>query len=113
MQEFDEPYDAFYLNGDVELTDETGRMKGEPDADMFAKSGFMVRGDETQELSHIELSHDGKDGATIIGAAGNVSGGQSNLTAKSMNVNISVEGKRWYFFCFPFNVEHDSIECSP
>ena len=104
VREFEEPYDAFYLNGDVELDDNTGRMSGEPDAEMHETSGFIIDGEERQELSDIELLHNGKDGASIIGS--------SNLIAKSMKVNITVEGNRWYFFCFPFNVERDSIECT-
>ena len=112
VHEFDEPYDAFYLNGDVELDDKTGRMSGEPDAEMNEMSGFIIEGDDVQELSTIELQHNGKDGASIIGASGSVTDGASNLTAKSMNVNISVEGNRWYFFCFPFNVDKDSIACT-
>ena len=104
VREFDEPYNAFYLNGDVELDDNTGRMSGEPDAEMYETSGFIVEGEETQELSDIYLLHNGKDGASVIGS--------SNLAAKSMKVNITVEGNRWYFFCFPFNVERDSIECT-
>ena len=112
VHEFDEPYDAFYLNGDVELNDETGRMSGEPDAEMNSTSGFIIEGDAKQELSTLELIHDGTNGASIIGASKDVTGSQVNLTAKSMNVNISVEGNRWYFFCFPFNVALDSIECT-
>ena len=112
VQEFDEPYDAFYLNGDVELDDKTGRMSGAPDAEMYETSGFIIEGDDVQELSTIDLQHNGKDGASIIGASGSLTDGASNLTAKSMNVNISVEGNRWYFFCFPFNVALDSIECT-
>ena len=112
VHEFDEPYDAFYLNGDVELDDETGRMSGEPDAEMYSQSGFIVTGDSVQELSDIEISHDGTNGATIIGASGDISGNQVNLTAKSMKVNISVDGNRWYFFCFPFDVVRDSLECT-
>ena len=104
IHEFDEPYDAFYLNGDVELDEKTGRMSGEPDAEMYETSGFIIEGEETQELSGVELLHNGKDGASIIGS--------SNLAAKSMKVNITLEGNRWYFFCFPFNVAHDSIECT-
>ncbi|MBO4561060.1 MAG: leucine-rich repeat domain-containing protein [Bacteroidaceae bacterium] len=112
VQEFDEPYDAFYLNGDVELDDKTGRMSGEPDAEMNEMSGFIIEGDDVQELSTIELQHNGKDGASLIGSSGSVAGSASNLTAKSMKVNITVEGNRWYFFCFPFNVTRDSIECT-
>ena len=112
VEEFDEPYDAFYLNEDLILDDETGRLEGVPDAEMFATSGLVVKGNSTQELKDVELVHDGTDGATIIGAADDLTGNQVNLTAKSLKVNISVEGNRWYFFCFPFNVELDSLECT-
>ena len=112
VHEFDEPYDAFYINGDYELNDNTGRLDGEPDAELNATSGFIVQGDEAQILNEIELVHDGTNGATIIGAADDLTGNQVNLTAKIMKVNISVDGNRWYFFCFPFDVEHDSIECT-
>ena len=112
VEEFDEPYDAFYLNEDLILDDETGRLDGVPDAEMFATAGLVVKGNSTQELKDVELVHDGTDGATIIGAADDLTGNQVNLTAKSLKVNISVEGNRWYFFCFPFNVELDSLECT-
>ena len=112
VREFEEQYDAFYLNGDFELTERDGRLIGEPDAEMNSSSGFIVKGDDIQELNEIELVHDGKDCATIIGAADDLTGNQVNLTAQSMKANISVDGNRWYFFCFPFNVEHDSIECT-
>ena len=112
VHEFEEPYDAFYLKGDLELTEDGGRLEGEPDADMYETSGFIVQGDDIQELNDVVLVHNGTDGATIIGASGDVTGSQVNLTAKSMKVNISVDGNRWYFFCFPFEVEQDSIECT-
>ena len=112
VREFEEPYDAFYLNGDFELTENGGRLVGEPDADMYETSGFIVQGNAKQELKAVELVHNGTDGPSIIGASGDVTGNQVNLTAQSMNVNISVEGNRWYFFCFPFNVVRDSISCT-
>ena len=112
LREFDEPYDAFYLNGDLHLTDISGRLSGEPDAQMYETSGIVVEGQAVQELKDVELTHNGRDGGTIIGAANDVTGSQVNLTAQSLKVNISVDGSRWYFFCFPFDVEHDSIECT-
>ena len=112
VREFEEPYDAFYLNGDYELDESTGRLDGEPDAEMFSTSGLIVAGTEPQTLNDIEIEHDGTDGATIIGAADDLTGSQVNLTANSLKVNISVDGNRWYFFCFPFDVERDSVECT-
>ena len=75
-------------------------------------SGIIVVGDDVQEINEIELVHNGKDGASIIGGDGDVTGQLKNLTAKSMKVNINVENNRWYFFCFPFDVDLDSVECS-
>ena len=112
VREFEEPYDAFYINGDYELDDNTGRLDGEPDAEMFATSGLIVHGTEPQALNDIEIEHDGTDGATIIGAADDLTGSKVNLTANSLKVNISIDGNRWYFFCFPFDVECDSVECT-
>ncbi|MBO4561065.1 MAG: leucine-rich repeat domain-containing protein [Bacteroidaceae bacterium] len=112
LREFDEPYEYFYLNDDYLLDDETGRIDGVPDMLLNENSGIIVQGDATQQINEIELVHNGKDGASIIGGDGDVTGQLKNLTAKSMKVNIDVEGNRWYFFCFPFNVDLDSIECT-
>ena len=112
LKEFDEPYEYFYLNDDYVLNEKTGRIDGAPDMLLNVNSAIIVEGAETQEISEIELTHNGKDGASIIGADGDVTGKIKNLTAKSMRVNIDVEGNRWYFFCFPFNVDLDSVECT-
>ena len=112
VQEYDETYDAFYLNGDFILNDSIGRLNGVPDAEMLSTSGFIVQGNSVQELTDVEITHNGNGGASIIASDGDETGNQVNLTAQSLKVNISVDGNRWYFFCFPFDVDLDSIECT-
>ncbi len=121
LVEFDEPYDFFYLNGDYDLDDNTGRIAGVPDMEMNQTSGITVEGNDVQEISAIELNYDysneneaqGNDaGPSIIAGSGATSNGVSNLTAKSMDVNIGIDGNRWYFFCFPFDLNVDSIDCT-
>ncbi|MBO4561066.1 MAG: leucine-rich repeat domain-containing protein [Bacteroidaceae bacterium] len=106
--EFDEPYEYFYLNNDYMLDESTGRISGTPDMTMNSGSGFIVEGPEVQTIDELEYYHDGEDGASII--AGNDQ--DANLEINSMKVNIGIEGGKWYFFCFPFDVYTDSIECT-
>ena len=112
LREFDEPYEYFYLNNDYYLDATTGRIEGEPDMLLNENSAILVEGNETQEISEIELVHNGVNGGSIIGGKNDFSGSIENLTAKSMKVRIGIEGSRWYFFCFPFEVYKDSMECS-
>ena len=104
--EFDEPYEYFYLNNDFLLSDM--RIDGSPDVTMYSGSGFIVEGSAIQNISELEYNHDGEDGASIIAGEGD----DANLMVGSMKVNIGVEENRWYFFCFPFDVLLDSVECT-
>lgn len=108
LAEFDEPYEYFYLNNDYLLDESTGRIGGTPDMTMNNGSGFIVEGPEVQTINELEYYHDGEDGASIIAGNGN----DANLEVNSMKVNIGIDGEQWYFFCFPFDVYMDSIECT-
>lgn len=125
LVEFNEPYEFFYLNGDYSLGETNGRIDGNPDMEMNSGSGIIVEGNDVQNLSNIELNYEFRTGwddenqtsfenkgASIIAGDGNTSSDVANLTAESMDVNIGVDGKRWYFFCFPFDLSLDSIECT-
>ena len=107
--EFDANLDYFYLTGDYTLDNNTGLIDGAPDVTIYQKSALKIDSDNEQRLNDISLKHDGKDGGTIIAGKGN---NESNLRANSMKMDISMEGRRWYFFCFPFDVALDSIECT-
>ena len=121
LVEFDEPYEYFYLNGDYSLDNSTGRISGVPDMEMNQTAGITVEGNDVQEISDIELNFDYSNndgngsndaGPSIIAGSGKTDNGVANLTAQSMDVNIGIDGNRWYFFCFPYDLDVDSIECS-
>ena len=59
--------------------------------------------DVEQALDEVELKHDGTDGGTLV------ANGEGNITAKQVDINIQVSARKWHFFCFPFDIELDSI----
>lgn len=110
-------YKYFYLNGvngdkkeDFEISDETGPMHGvnyyeqfppiekAPDADFNEGAGFIVSGEQIQELGDIHLHHNGNNGASIIAKA------EGKVHIDNLYVDIKVQPNRWYFFCFPFDI---------
>ena len=105
--EFDEPYENFYLNGDKKLDDNTGDIRGEkddaPDAELGNNSGLIVEDNVNQELGDVDIEHDGTDGGSII------VGGEGCVNADELHFHINVQGGRWYFFCFPFDVRREDI----
>ena len=109
FEEFDEPYDNFYLEGDKVLDDETGSIEGEgdnnPDAEMGNNSGLVVEDDVNQDLGDVDIEHDGENGGSII------VDGNGEVNAENLNFRINVTGGRWYFFCFPFDVRAEDIRC--
>ena len=107
FQEFNEPYDYFYLNYDYYLDSSTGYIEGTPDADLRPGSGLVVEGDESSEepkqsLGDVNISSDGEgNSASIIG--------DENLSIETLHVKINVKGGRWYFFAFPWDVPFEKI----
>ncbi len=108
---FNEPYEYFYLNKDFTMEEETPRLEGDttstgeitpPDADFNPGSGFIVEGDDVQELDSVVVKDDGNGtGGSIIGNGGEGSG---NITANKLHINIQITANRWYFFAFPFDI---------
>ena len=116
--EFNEPYEYFYLNKDLVMDDDTPRLEGEadeetgevtgPDADLNPGSGLVVEGDEEQNLGDVHLKDDGNgNGSSMIGHGNK---GQGNLNAKNVHIDIEVEANRWYFFCFPYEIDKTNIK---
>lgn len=107
FQNFNKPYDYFYLNYDYYLNGSTGYIEGIPDVDMRAGSGLIVEscengGDDQQNLSDVTIASDGNgNSASIIG--------DNNLHIENLNVKINVKKGRWYFFAFPWDVPMDKI----
>ena len=107
LVEFNEPYEYFYVNNDYTLNDDTGYIEGTegnaPDADINAGGGFIVEGeqgdDETpnQSLGDVNVGSDGE------GNCGSIIG-DNNLHIDDLHIKINVNGGRWYFFAFPFDI---------
>ena len=108
FEEFDEPYENFYLVGDKTLNENTGSINGTeenaPDAEMGENSGIIVEDDVEQDLGDVEIEHNGTDGGSII------VGGEGCVNADKLHFHINVQGGRWYFFCFPFDVKREDIK---
>jgi hypothetical protein len=103
INEFNEPYEYFYLNGDYTLDDDTGTIDGNPDADLNDGSGLIVDGSDTQGLDDVNQNQNGDGtGSSIIGNDDGENTG--NLDVNYLHIKITVSANKWYFFCFPFNV---------
>ncbi|MBR5478052.1 MAG: leucine-rich repeat protein [Bacteroidaceae bacterium] len=112
LEEFDEPYEYFYVNNDYVLDENTGYISGidgnAPDADINAGGGFIVEGEQgdgevpNQSLGNVNVSSDGNGtSASIIG--------DNNLHIDDLHIKINVNGGRWYFFAFPFDIRLSDI----
>lgn len=107
FQEFNEPYEYFYLNNDYYLNGSTGYIEGTPDADLRPGSGLIVESDKDNEdgkqnLGDVNVDTDGDgNSASIIG--------DDNLSIENLHVKINVKGGRWYFFAFPWDVPFERI----
>lgn len=102
-EDFDEPYEYFYINKDYVLDDQTGVVGGKPDGDLNPGSGFIQEGTEDQEMGDIHIKDDGNTSSSLIG--------NGNINADNLFFDMTIEGGRWYFFCFPFKVYLSDITC--
>lgn len=103
IEEFDDEYEYFYINKDYVLDDQTGVVSGKPDGDLNPGSGFIQEGTEDQEMGDIHIKDDGNSSGSIIG--------DGNIDADNLFFDMTIEGGRWYFFCFPFKVYLSDITC--
>lgn len=104
ITEFSDTYESFYTKNDITLDSETGTIKGTPDATLHEESGLIVNDDEKQDLGDVELIHDGENGASVIPEK------EGNVTANRARIRIHVTANRWHFFCFPFDIDLDSLQ---
>lgn len=107
FQEFNKPYEYFYLNSDYFLNGSTGYIEGTPDVDLRPGSGLVVESDkdaenDDQTLGDVTIGSDGNgNSASIVG--------DENLSIENLHVKINVKGGRWYFFAFPWDVPFKKI----
>ena len=100
---FDDSYEYFYLNNDYTLDDNTGRIDGEPDADLNPGSGLIVEGNEDQDLDDVHVIDDGTSSGSIIG--------DGNIDANNLFFEKTIKKNQWYFFCFPYRIKIADIQC--
>ena len=103
LSAFDEPYEYFYINKDYTLDDDTGRIDGEPDADLNPGSGLIVEGDEDQDLDDVHMKEDDDMGSSIIG--------DENINANGLYIDYTIKKNQWYFFSFPYRIKLADIVC--
>lgn len=104
--EFDmikEPYKYFYINKDFHQNDQTGLIDGKPNGDLNPGSGYVQEGTKDQEMGDIHMKDDGNTSSSLIG--------NGNINADNLFFDMTIEGGRWYFFCFPFKVYLSDITC--
>ena len=93
LKQFSDTYDYFYLDKDYLIDDETGTIKGNPDADLNAESGLIVRAKaNVQTLGNVVMDQkDDGTSASIIAEA-------NNIEIDTLTVQLKVEAGKWIFY---------------
>lgn len=112
---YDPTYDNIGINKDFTLGNDE-RIKGNngnhygqiknPNGHFNAGSGFIVHGKAEQSMGNVYLKYENGIGASIIGDENIKIGADSKLY-----MQLKIQGGRWYFFSFPFNVLRTDITC--
>ncbi len=107
-------YPSLYTNSDNTMAKDDQRIPetsaGTPiDGEIDTQGSFTVEGDEPQAFNEVEqiLDGEGKGGSLIGEDDGEQEG---NLTVNTLHVKINVKAGRWYFFCFPYDVNIANCE---
>jgi hypothetical protein len=91
-------YEDFYATGDVVIGREDDAILGTPDVDLKPGSGLVVEDSETeQNLGNIIISSQIGDWASLIAGC--------NMSADTLFINVTVEGRKWHFLGFPFQIK--------
>lgn len=97
-------YDDFYGTGDINIKCDDDPLKGNPNATLYPGAGLTIEDNDcdTTGLGNIIIGSDGDDawGAVLAGC---------NLHIDSLIQNITIMGKKWYFFGFPFEIRIEDI----
>jgi hypothetical protein len=100
-------YAAFYTNGDIIFEEGEQRITEDtPIAEIGNQGGVIVEG-EAQQFDTVDQTVGDYSSSTATSASliGDGETAQANnLPMNELRVNIPVTAKKWYFFCFPFDV---------
>lgn len=95
-------YEYFYLNEDYTLDED--RIEGGPDADVNPGGGLIVEGEDTQNLNDVTITNNNNSiWGSIIG--------DSNISANLLKFEVQVQGNKWYFFSFPYDIKMSNVDC--
>ena len=91
-------YDDFYAENDIIIGKDDNALTGTPNADLTPGSGLVVEeGDTIQNLGTVVLKGEAGDWASLIAGC--------NLNVDTLVLQLNVEGKKWHFFGFPFQLK--------
>ena len=105
--EFNETYSEFYTKNTLALNSATGTIEGNPDATLYEQGGLVVS-DVEQDLGNVELISDATTGET--NGASIIADTNGKIKADKLTIRIKVAQHKWHFFCFPFDIQLDSIQ---
>lgn len=100
LKQFSDTYDYFYLDKDYLIDDETGTVKGTPNADLNAESGLIVKTkQDVQTLGNVVMDqNDDGTSASIIAEP-------DNIEIDTLTVQLKVEAGKWIFYTPTKNIK--------
>ncbi len=106
-------YESFYTNGDIVFEEGVERITEDtPIAEIGEQGGIIVEGEEQQfdtvDQTIGDMNSSTGTGASLIGDG--TTDEDNNLPMNELRVKIKVAAKKWYFFCFPFDVTISECE---
>lgn len=106
-------YESFYTNGDIIFEQGVQRITEDtPIAEIGSQGGVIVQG-EAQQFDTVDqtigdMNTTSSTGASLIGDG--TTAQENNLPMNELRVKMTVQAKKWYFFCFPFDVTIEQCE---
>lgn len=95
-------YETFYSNSDVLFAEGEERITTDtPIATIGSQGSITVEGEE-QAFDTVDQTVEDSYSASLIGDG--TTAADNNIPMNELRVNITVAAKKWYFFCFPFDV---------
>jgi len=106
-------YESFYTNGDIIFEQGEQRITEDtPIAEIGSQGGVIVQGEpqqfDTVDQTIGDMNSTTSTGASLIGDG--TTAQENNLPMNELRVKMTVQAKKWYFFCFPFDVTIEQCE---
>lgn len=106
-------YESFYTNGDIIFEQGAQRITEDtPIAEIGSQGGVIVQGEpqqfDTVDQTIGDMNSTTSTGASLIGDG--TTAQENNLPMNELRVKMTVQAKKWYFFCFPFDVTIEQCE---